>query len=306
MEKLDNILVCMDLTEMDDFLINYANYLVERIKARKIYFLHLLQSYDLPREVLSEFPDMKKPITKIIQEELEEKISTSFRHQENIETEAVVLEGVKSDRLLQFTRDQKINLTLFGKKVGYMGRGSLARRTMPLTPSSILLLSETVIPKIEKILVRTDFSKMSEIAMKTAVGLSQLTGATIFAINAYKIPISHFPQYSLEDEQRLQRRMSKHGEKEYAKFMKKLKLDPQEIPCTYLYDKHYDEAQLLYHHGLVNHADLIMIGSKVKSDLANVILDQTAEDLAEVEKNIPVMIVKDRKQTLGFLEALFD
>jgi len=305
MEKLDNILVCMDLTEMDDFLLNYAGYLVTRIKARKIYFLHLLQSYDLPREVLSEFPDMQKPITKIIQEELEEKVSTSFPHQEHVEIEVTVLEGVKSDKLLQFTRDHKINLTLFGKKVGYLGRGSLARRTMPLTPSSILLVSETVTPKIDKILVRIDFSKMSEIAMKTAVGLSEHTGASIFAINTYKIPISHFPQYSLDDEKRLQRRMTKHGEKEYTKLMKKLKLDPQQIPCTFLYDKNYNEAQLLYHHGLVNQADLIMIGSKVKSELANVILDRTAEDLAEVEKNIPVLIVKDRKQTLGFLEALF-
>ena len=88
--------------------------------------------------------------------------------------------------------------------------------------------------------------------------------------------------------------------------MKKLKLDPKAIPCTFLYDRNYQEAQLLYHHGLKNHADLIMIGSKIKSELANVILDRTSEELAEVEKNIPVLIVKDRKQTLGFLEALFD
>ncbi|MGQ7870202.1 universal stress protein [Sunxiuqinia sp. sy24] len=306
MERLDNILVCMDLTEMDDFLINYASYLVEQTNAQKIYFLHLLQRYDLPREILSEFPDLKQPISKIIQEELEEKLASSFPHSEEIITEVVVLEGIKSDSLLQFTRDKKINLTLFGKKVGYFGRGALARRIMPLTPSSVILASETALPKIDNILVRIDFSKMSEIAMLTAVGLSQHTGAKVFALHAYKIPISHFPSYSPEDEERLQLKMGKHGEKEYLKFMKKLKLDPEAIPCSFQYDKNYDEAQLLYHHGLVNQADLIMIGSKIKSDLANVILDQTSEDLAEVEKNIPVMIVKDRKQTLGFLEALFD
>ncbi|WP_299578493.1 universal stress protein [uncultured Sunxiuqinia sp.] len=306
MEKLDNILVCMDLTEMDDFLINYASYLVEQTNAQKIYFLHLLQSYDLPREILSEFPDLKQPISKVIQEELEEKLATAFPHHNEIITEAVVLEGIKSDNLLQFTRDKKINLTLFGKKVGYFGRGSLARRVMPLTPSSVVLVSETAVAKIDTILVRIDFSKMSEIAMRTAVGLSKHTGARIMALHAYKIPISHFPNYAPEDEKRLQVKMSKHGEKEYVKFMKRLNLDPQAIPCSFQYDKNYDEAQLLYHYGLMNQADLIMIGSKIKSDLANVILDRTSEDLAEVEKNIPVMIVKDRKQTLGFLEALFD
>jgi nucleotide-binding universal stress UspA family protein len=306
MEKINHILVCADLTEMDDFLIRYADYLVEHTNAKKIFFLHLLQRYDLPSEILDEFPDFQKPISKIIQEELEEHVNQAFQQKEKIAVEAVVKEGFKSDTLLQFMRDQKINLTLFGKKVGYDGTGALPRRVAPLTPSSVILVSETVTPRINKILVRVDFSKMSEIAMKTAIELAEYTGAQVVALNAYRIPISHFPQYKPEDEKRLQQKMSKHGEKEYEKFMKKLKLDSKKIPCTFVFDKHYNEAHLLYHHGLVNQVDLIMIGSKVKSELANVVLDRTSEDLADVEKNIPVMIVKDRKQTLGFLEALFD
>ncbi|HKJ43284.1 MAG TPA: universal stress protein [Sunxiuqinia sp.] len=306
MDKINNILVCADLTEMDDFLIRYADYLVEHTNAKKIYFLHLLQSYDLPSEIFDEFPDLQKPVVKVVQEELEDHVKRDFQHKATVSVEVVVREGLKSDTLLQFTRDQKINLTVFGKKVGYVGSGSLPRRVTPLTPSSVLLVSETVTPRISKILVRVDFSKMSEIAMKTAIQMADYTGAQVIALNAYRIPVSHFPQYTLEDERRLQQKMSKHGEKEYEKFMKKLKLDSIEIPCTFVFDKKYDEAHLLYHHGLVNQADLIMIGSKVKSELANVILDRTSEDLADVEKNIPVMVVKDRKQTLGFLEALFD
>lgn len=306
MEKLDHILVCLDLTEMDDFLIRYTNFLVAETQAQQVSFLHLMQTYDLPQEILSEFPDFKKPISKVVKEELEDKVSESFEPSSGIQVDVHVLEGIKSDTLLQFTRDQKINLTIFGKKVGYEGTGALARRVMPLTPSSTLLVSETVIPKIEKILVRTDFSKMSEITMKTAVSLGNLLGAELLALNAFKLPVSHFPQYSDDDEKRLQQKMSRHGEKEYAKFMKRLKLDPVTIPCTFAYDKNYDEAQLLYHHGIINQADLIVIGSKIKSEFANVILDRTSEDLADVEKNIPVLIVKDRKQTLGFLEALFD
>ena len=116
---------------------------------------------------------------------------------------------------------------------------------MPLMPSSVILVSETVMPKIGNILVRMDFSKMSEIAMKTAVDLSKDTGANIFSLNAYRLPISHFPQYHQRDEDRLKEKMTRHGEKEYEKFMNKLKLDPKEIPCSYIYDKNYDEAQIL-------------------------------------------------------------
>lgn len=306
MEKLNNILVCLDLTEMDDYLIRYSNFLVEKTGPQQIHFLHLLRPFDLPRDVLSEFPDLDRPVNKLIREELEEKLQKSFEHHDKLKVEVAVDVGSKSDLLLQYTREKKIDLTLMGKKVGYEGTGALPRRIMPLAPSSVILLSETVVPKLDNILVRMDFSKMSEIAMKTAVKLASYTDAHIFSLNSYRLPISHFPQYSQRDEERLKQKMTRHGEKEYEKFMKKLKLDPKEIPCSYIYDKNYDEAQILYHYGLKHQADLIMIGSKIKSELAKVILDRTSEDLADVEKNIPVMIVKDRKQTLGFLEAIFD
>ena len=168
------------------------------------------------------------------------------------------------------------------------------------------MVSETAKPQINNILVRMDFSKMSELAMKSAIELSRKTGSGIFAVNAFRLPISHFPKYSNEDARRLQAKMVRHGEKEYEKFMRKIKQDPAAIPCVHVYDKEFDEARVLYHQGLTRQADLIMIGSRVKSELASIILDRTTEDLGDVEKNIPVMIVKDRKQTLGFVKALFD
>jgi nucleotide-binding universal stress UspA family protein len=305
MEKFNNILICMDLTEMDDFLIRYVNFLVKNISPKKIFFLHLLHANDLPEEILDELPEMDKSLNEIIREELEEKIKNEFEPGNGVNVQVDVEEGIRSDILLEYTRDNKINLTIFGKKVGYIGAGSLARRVMPLTPSSVLLVNTSSEPKLDNILVRMDFSKMSEIAMNTAVMLSNQTDASVSALNAFKIPLSHFPQYSVEDERRLKEKMTKHGKKEYDKFMKKLKLDPQVIPCKHVYNKNYNEAHLLYHHGLINHVDLVMIGSKVKSELANVILDRTSEDLADAEKNINVLIVKDRKQTLGFLEVLF-
>ncbi|SMO80095.1 Nucleotide-binding universal stress protein, UspA family [Saccharicrinis carchari] len=305
MDKFDNLLVCLDLTEMNHFLIKYANFLVSKISPKKIYFLHLLQTYDLPDDILDDMPEMEKSLAEIIREDLEGKIEREFEPVNGLEVFVHVEEGIKSDTLLQFTRDKKINLTIFGKKVGYSGAGSLPRRVAPLTPSSVLLVNTASEPKLDNLLVRNDFSKMSEIAMETATMLAAQTGANVSSFHAYKIPISHFPQYSAEDEKRLKEKMTKHGIKEYGRFMKKLKLSTDDIPCTYVYDRKYNEAHLLYHHGLVNNIDLILIGSKIKSELANIILDRTSEDLADSEKNINVLIVKDRKQTLGFMEALF-
>ena len=84
--------------------------------------MHLLTPYDLPRDILNEFPDLEVSVTKLIKEELEEKLQKSFDHYEKLPVEVSVQEGTKSDLLLQFTRDKKITLTLLGKKLATTAR----------------------------------------------------------------------------------------------------------------------------------------------------------------------------------------
>jgi nucleotide-binding universal stress UspA family protein len=168
-----------------------------------------------------------------------------------------------------------------------------------------LLVSETTPPRIEHVLVRMDFSKMSALALKMALRLQELTGADVSCHHAYKLPLKYFPVSSPENDKKLMAHIEKHSRKEYRKFMQKLEPDPEKIQCTNSLDPENDEAHILYKQALTIGADMIIIGSKIKSELADIIIDSTSEKLASAEKNIPVLIIKDRKQTIGFLKALF-
>ena len=88
-------------------------------------------------------------------------------------------------------------------------------------------------------------------------------------------------------------------------FLKRFNLGEEEITFTNSLDPENDEAHMLYKQALTIGADIILIGSKIKSELADIIIDSTSEKLAATEKNIPVLIIKDRKQSIGFLKALF-
>lgn len=307
MYKFENILICLDLTEMDDFLIRYANFIAEKMQPSNVTFLHVMHGpEEMPEEILKEFPELSEPLPDIIREEVQEKVDKLFTTNGKVSKSVVVEDGITSDIILRYTRERNISLTIMGKKSGYNGEGVVPRRVMPLTTSSILLISETAKLNIENVLVRMDFSKIAEITLRMALEISKQTGAEISCHHAAHLPLKYFPKYSVSDQKRLKEKLAGHSQKEYSKFMKRLKLDPEEIPCEYNFINQYDEARLLYHHALTNSFDLIMIGSKIKSELTNVLLDRTSEDLAEVQKNIPVLVVKDRKQTLGFFEALFD
>ena len=305
MYQLNHILVTLDLSDMDDSLIRYANFLVDKIKPESVTFLHVMRPYDIPKDIIEAFPHLDEPITDVIREGLQEKIGELFSPENEIKTNIEVKEGYPTETIIKFSQKNDITLTLMGKKMGYEGRGSIVRKLLGIIPSSVLLVSETAHRKIENILVRMDFSKISEMALRMALRMKELTGAEVACHHVHKLPLNYFPQSRPEEDKRLQEHVKKHSNKEFQKFMKRFKYHASEIPFSYSLDVENEEAQILYNRALTVGADMILIGSKIKSELADIIIDSTSEKLAAPDKNIPVFIVKDRKQTMGFLNALF-
>lgn len=305
MYLLNHILVTLDLSDMDDSLIRYTNFLANKIKPESITFLHVLRPYDISKDIIEAFPHLDAPLSDVIREGLQEKIMELFTPESDVKTIIKVMEGYPTETIVKYTQKNDITLTLMGKKMGYEGRGSIIRKVLGIVPSSVMLVSETAHRKIENVLVRMDFSKMSEMALKMALRFKELTGSEILCHHVHKLPLNYFPQSNPEQDKRLQQYVEKHSKKEFQKFMKRFRYNTGEVPFSYSLDIENEEAQLLYNRALAVGADMIVIGSKIKSELADIIVDSTSEKLASADKNIPVFIVKDRKQTMGFLKAFF-
>ncbi|MFO8088195.1 MAG: universal stress protein [Bacteroidales bacterium] len=306
MYKFDHILVCLDLSKMDNFLIRYSNFLAHTFKPRSITFMHVMKSYEIPKDLLASFPQMNEPLTTIVQKEMTETVDHLFGEHDGIEKKVVVKEGMTTETIVQHVQDHDITLTLMGKKIGYKGHGGVVKKVLSITPSSVLLISETSQPKMNHLLVRMDFSKMAVMAMKMANSIAEMTETKISCLHVHKLPLRYFTRSSVSDEKKLQKQVESYTQKEFDRFMKRNKLKKKDISCTSEVDFENEEAQILYNHALNADADMILIGTKIKSDLADVILESTSEKLAGPEKNIAVFIVKDRHQTMGFLKALFD
>ncbi len=303
---MQHLLVALDLSEMDEPLIRYSNFLVDKFHPQSITFMHVVKSYDIPQDILADFPQMDLPLKDIIREGIKEKTDQLYRDREGTEMKVHVSEGYTTENMVRYSRENKVDLTLIGKKMGYQGKGGVTRRIMSLTPSSVLLVSETSRPEINHILVRMDFNKISEMALKMALKISRESGAKVSCYHVAKLPLKYFSKESVSDFPRLEEKMKQHGRKEFEKLLKRLKLSPDDIPFQTALDAENEEELFLYSQALKTQADMIMLGSRIKSDMADVILDNTSEKLAVSEKNISVFVVKDRKLTTGFLEALFD
>ncbi len=305
MAAFNHIMICLDLTEMDETLIKYTNFLVDTLAPSSVTFIHVMETIEIPDELADAFPEMDRPLNELVEEEIKEKVDTHFEHQDKVKTDVLLDYGLTTEQIVQQARRLKIDLALLGKKIGYEGEGGVARRIVGLIPASVLMVSETTPHQINSILIRMDFSRMSAIAMKTAKALASFTGASLECHHVYKLPLGYIPQKGPAEVKKLRKQINGYVQKEYRAFLKKHKIE-DDIPCSFSMDMQGDEAQMLYGHAVKSQADLILVGSKIKSQLANVILDSTSEKLADAKKNVPIMVIKDRKQSIGFLKALFD
>ncbi len=56
MFQLSKILVCLDLTRMDEFVVSYTRLVATTMKTSKVYFIHVNSFVELPVNVREKFP----------------------------------------------------------------------------------------------------------------------------------------------------------------------------------------------------------------------------------------------------------
>ncbi|MDD4226343.1 MAG: universal stress protein [Mariniphaga sp.] len=306
MFKFEKLLVCLDLTDMDDYLIRYANYLVNTFQAKSVKFIHVMDNYEFPEDLSEAFEDDdERSLEELFLEEVNEKVEKHFEGRNGIKPEVVVEEGHTVERIVKFASKNSIDLALLGKKIDYEGKGGVVTKIIGLIPSSVLLITESTPYEYKKIMVHTRFEKPSAVAYQAAAYFKEHTRAVIEFHHVYKLPYNYFPVQKPKEMKKLRVRFEPHISKRYSKFLKKFKL-PSDTPFQFSINVKGDEAQSIYSYAQKNKIDLVVTGTRVKSHLANLIMDSTSEKLAGVDKDVPVLIVKDVKEFVGFFKALFE
>src|SRR5690606_29812421 len=90
--------------------------------------------------------------------------------------------------------------------------------------------------------------------------------------------------------------MRQHAVNHFKKFMQRLPPEHQQISCVFTCNDDHDPVKEIYNQAVLEQADLIIMGSKGKSAAAAVLMGSVADRLAQHNKTIPLLIVKDRNE----------
>ncbi len=298
--QLKNWMVALDLTQMDQFLLEYVNFLAELLEPEEITFLHIVEQQNLAEEVAELFPEAADAdqFHEMIREEIYEKVEEQIKTE--CETSILIVSGSPTDTMIQTMQQYHPDLLVMGKKSGFEGKGIIANKIVKYVPGSVLLVPETSRFNLENILVPINFNEYSAKALQFTTGISGVSGASLTAQHVYNYPTQFFPSIPAEQ---FEEEMQEPLKKKLNKFKRKYSLS-EEIDYIFTLNNSKKIPDLVYDQSIRQKSDLIVVGARNRSTLSNVLMDELADRMMNYSFGIPILIYKDKKEFKGLIESL--
>jgi len=291
-KNLNTLMVCLDLTEIDRYLIEYASYLSQTLEMDKVIFFHAIQAYDLPDKSSKKFPDLETDLSTKIKAEINSVVSSHFKRKVNTDVITRIEDEDAANVIIDFTRKEDVDLALIGQKYGEDRSGHYGHKIAAEALTDLMFIPEEPDLKLDKVLCAVDFSRDSEKAFRRALDIAQSKNSTIICHYLYDSSKSYFPATTIRTKGVLDKKVHKR----FRKFLKKFDLTPDDIELRMRVNEEFkSQAEKLYEEARSLEVDLLVVGAKGKTSVVTSLLGNVTESLRRMEKQMPVMIMKNVK-----------
>ncbi len=303
MYSLKRVLVAMDLTEMDDALIQSVVRLSEAFKLEKVYFVHIEKKLELPDEIDLKSFNADVPVDETIEGMIDAEIKRVGGSNLKVPYAVEVIEGKPSQQILHWAKIKRVDLIVVGRKSGLKGKGTLSHKIARLAPCSVVYVPEILPGKFTNFIVPVNFTETSKLALEYAIELcSSSNKGYIICLHVYEVPAGY--HYSGKSYEEFAEIMKKNAEKKFKEWIAGIDLKGVEVRDEYILDKNDDIAQAIYNFSVRQQTSDIVIGSKGRTEAAAFILGSVAEKLADLNKQMPLFIAKEKNHNMDFFDAI--
>ncbi len=301
-QNYEVIVVGLDLTEMDDHIVEYLDILIKTLPLKRVFFVHVAKELELPEEITKQYPYLLAPLDENIADGIKHKVEHLFEGN-SIEYDIIVQEGPPLETFLRISKIKNADLVVLGRKRSLKGSGLLSGHIVRKSPSSILLVTEKFNPAINNILIPLDFSKHSVLALDLGLRLKEYAGVNIHFSHIYSVPIGyHKSGKSYEEFAEI---MKGHATNDLNRFLKENEVEG-DFPCQYILSDHDNKGKLINKNAHESTMDLILIGSRGRTRTSALLIGSIVEKVLVLDSDIPILIVKNKGENMGFFEAIMN
>ncbi|TXD49302.1 universal stress protein [Polaribacter sp. IC073] len=285
MTEIKNILVALDLSDIDNTLIEYASFIAASLEVEKVYFVHNIKKYEISELFEEQLKDIN--LDEIIGDELNEKITEKFTS--SVPWEVLISEDPYSESLINYIVDKYvIQLALIGNKNKSRGTGVVSGKLLRLLKCNILSIPKDTTPAITSIWAGTDFSNASNKVFKVAEKLQETTTAKVKAIHIYNVPLQFSPYIPKEH---LDSKIESHLKEKYEKFIKRIAFKG-DLSSEIILGRDIGIAEKLISKAEDSGVDLIIVGDKGRNTFSSLLIGSVTEELFNQDMEVPLWIVK--------------
>lgn len=290
-------MVGLDLTPMDDLIIQWVKYLDGLLHPEVIYFIHVEKNFEESAYLPDEYRSIQALDEKMVQK-VHDSVGKHFtKESKNIQIEAI--EGNPFDTLVHWVDVKKVDLFIAGIKNETDGRGILPHMLSRKLHCPVLFIPQVKQHPFKRALIPLDFSEHSRLALESAIQLKKLIPELqLLCLHIYSIPLGYYKIGKTYEQFR--EIMKLNAQKEFQRFTEEF---PEELNCIF-------ELQTLTNGALIEKAalehdsDIVFLGSKGQTNSSILLLGSTTEKVIQINKRSLTWVVKKPGENIGFFQAL--
>lgn len=286
-KKLD-IVVGLDLSTMDQYLLQYMQVLDHILEINKVTYIHNLKLGELPKELLQ--PDR----IALIKEKIKNKLTQYFTESGvNYDFEILVtVEGYTELAFMNLSKKLSYDLLVLGNKQELEGTGALADKLVRIFPSTILLVPDTYKVPITTIIDAIDFSKYTVDIMTWADRFKNNSKGQKIEHSAVHISKSYMGFYPTMTNKELEKVTREDIKEKQDKWNKRYATysDIDIVPAG----EHNISASLI-EYARSKDADLLILGVKGTTGFKEIFLGSVANHLLHRPTRTCLLFVKQSK-----------
>lgn len=305
MNPLKKILVCLDLSDLDETLIKFASFIVDTGDVQKVIFVNIIRNFNIPEEVNKEFPRLLETAIVERKEKLKAVVDAYFTSKkEEVIFTYMVKQGIAAKKILKISKEKEVDLIIAGRKNKLVGTGVVTQRLARRASRNLLIIPEGSEPKLNKFLVPNDFSDYSKIAMEEAVSIASNMEEEVKIIcqNVFTVPVGY--SYTGKSYEEFASIMEHHAKIDFKKFIKEIDVKGLRIDEEYTLDRDDDPVNDIYHMALEKQVDAIIVGAKGRTATTAIFLGSMAERLIQLNAKVPMLVVRPKGKNAGIIDLI--
>lgn len=293
MKLLKNILATVDFSPSSNKVIENAILFAKEFNSQ-VSLMHVIEDDDLS-------PNMKAVVEENYAEKLHE-YAKKVKSEGITVNKTIIESGAPFERITQEAQNQDYNVIIAGAREASKGDsyklGTTTEKLIRKNQIPLLVIKNSGIDHIKKIVCPVDFSDAAQRALKNAITLTEHFDAELYILNVFK-PVDIFSKRFEVDNAAENRRLKATQENDFANFLDKFHLKDIKHRIE-MREGNPDQEILQFIKE--NKIDLLLMGTTGKSNLSRILMGSTTE---KVTREVPCNFIttKARDITDSFFES---